>query len=339
MQWIRNGRSTALPQSLVPAALAAVLAMGDGFVWWLALVSVAGVAFAHLAMNLADDYFDYRVDMKGDRDKVVRKGFRAMTLKYPYLSDGTETPHTLLLAILQFLVAALACGVVVLVMRLHLSGFTGLFGAWWVVAITAATAFLGMFYSAPPLKLAYRGLGELVIGVIFGPLLMIGVYYSACGKVDTGIVFVSIPVGILVLNILFTHSVIDLPADAESNKMTFARVLGSSKANLAASMVFNFLPFAMIVAAVCLGSLSPAYLAVLVMLPRAVWLFRSLVAFSKGQIDVPEKPLWYLGPMSRWDEIRKAGVDWFMMRWFCARNLLSDFCLIFIIIKVALVFV
>ena len=68
-------------QSLMPAILAVVLAIGaEGFNLALAILSCLGVACAHLGMNLADDYFDYKADMLSDRDRVIRKGFRAIPI-------------------------------------------------------------------------------------------------------------------------------------------------------------------------------------------------------------------------------------------------------------------
>lgn len=339
-KWLDNGRAGALVQSVMPALLAVVVAFAaGGAVWWIAILAVLGVECAHLAMNLADDYFDYKVDMKGDRDKVIRQGFRAMTAKYPYLTDGSETLKSTAGAIAAFSVCAFLCGGAIFAYRIINNGFTGPEGAWWIVAIVAVCAFLGFFYSGPPLKLAYRGIGELIIGVIFGPLLMTGVYYACCGRVDSDIVFISIPVGLLVLNILFTHSFIDMPGDAQSNKMTFARLLGSNKACLVFSAIFIFAPFLMIVAAVVFGYLHPAYLAVLIVLPRAVWLFRSLVLFSKGEMMEVPNPRKWLGPMPDWEAIRAAHIDWFLARWFCARNLLSGFCLVTGIVAIILMFV
>ena len=79
-------------QSLMPSVVAVVTAIGtEGFSWWLALVAVAGVWCAHLACNLIDDYFDYKADMLKDRQEVVRKGIKAYTAKYPYLTDGSAT--------------------------------------------------------------------------------------------------------------------------------------------------------------------------------------------------------------------------------------------------------
>ena len=326
-QWVKNARSLALVQSLMPAVLAVVMAIGsDSFSVVCALLAVLGVACAHLSMNLADDYFDYRVDMLGDRDRVIRKGFRAMTVKYPYLTDGSESPATLRKAICSFGVVAVLFGAIIFIFRTLQNGFIGTQGTWWIVAITAVTIFLGIFYSAPPLKLAYRGLGELIIGLVFGPLLMAGVYYSSAGCISEEIFWISIPVGLLVLNILYTHSFIDRAGDAECGKMTFALLLRSGRAGLVAAFIFNLLPFAMIVAAVLAGALHPLYLLVLLILPRAVWLCISLSEFEIGKQDVPVKPPFWLGRMMDWDKVREAGVDWFLMRWLTARNTLSGFC-------------
>ncbi len=338
-QWLNNARYQSLVQSLMPAALAVILAVGGGnFSIFCAALSVLGVACAHLAMNLADDLFDYRADMMGDRNRVIRKGFRAMTLKYPYLTDGSETPETLKEAIVTFGAAACLCGAVIFGLRTVDNGFTGLSGSWWIAAIAAVTAFLGIFYSAPPLKLAYLGLGEIVIGVIFGPLLMMGVYYACLGRMDAEIVWISIPVGLLVLNILYTHSFIDKAGDRECGKMTFALLLGSDRKGLVAAYIFNLLPFALIAAAVCIGALHPLYLLVLLAVPRAIWLCGSLRGFAAGKQDVPSKPPVWLGKMPDWKAVRSAGIDWFAMRWLTARNTLSLFCAAIMLARIILLF-
>ena len=341
--WLQNGRSGALVQSVMPAIAAVALAAGGrSFCWWMALLAVLGGECAHLALNLADDWFDYKVDMKGDRDRVIRRGFRAMTAKYPYLTDGSQTLRSTAVAIGWFTAAALACFAAIFIPRTLQAGFSAHDGSWPLAVIVLLGAFLGYFYSAPPLKLAYRGLGELVIGVIFGPLLMCGVYFATCGNIDWKILAISLPIGLLVVNILFTHSFIDMDSDAESNKMTFARVLGSSRACLIFAFILNLLPFAIIIAAVAARMMHPAYLATLLALPRAIWLCSSLVRFCRrqaGQKDVPDMPPAWLGPMpkNKWEEIRKAGIDWFLMRWFCARNILSLFCLCIIIVALSLI--
>ncbi len=339
-QWFKNARSLSLVQSLTPAILAVVMAAGyGGFSIFPALCAVAGVACAHLAMNLADDWFDYKSDMMGDRQRVIRKGFRAMTVKYPYLTDGSESLRSLGTAIASFSGAACAFGAVVFAVRTSQNGFCSPQGSWWIVAIVCVTAFLGAFYSAPPLKLGFHGLGEIVIGVIFGPLLMMGVFYSAAGQMAAEIVWISVPVGLLVLNILYTHSLIEKAGDAESGKMTLALLLGSDRAGLVMAYIVNLLPFVMIAVAVCLGALHPLYLLSLAVLPRALWLCSSLRGFVSGHQEVPGSPPFWLGPMMKWGPVREAGVDWFLMRWLTARNTLSGFCIMVSVAKVILLII
>ena len=327
-------------QSLMPAILAVVLAIGaEGFNLALAILSCLGVACAHLGMNLADDYFDYKADMLSDRDRVIRKGFRAMMVKYPYLTDGSETLRSLGRAIAAFIAAALACGAVIFTVRSIQNGMFTPNGTWLILALTLCCAFLGVFYSAPPLKLAYRGFGELVIGFIFGPLLMMGVYYSTAGKIDMQLVMVSVPVGLLVLNILFTHSFIERKGDAESNKKTFALLLGSDKACMAASLLINFLPYLMIAGACFCSLVHYAYLAVFLVLPRSIWLCRSLYSFIRGDVDIIERPPRYMGNMMDWEGIKEASIGWFMGRWLASRNILSAFCAVISIVAIILLFV
>ena len=337
--WLRNARSVSLAQSVLPGILAVVLAAGrSGFSILYALAAVFGAACAHLGMNLADDYFDYKADMLSDRDRVVRKGFRAMMLKYPYLTDGSQTPRSLLRAIACFFGLAALCGAAVFFGRGAQYGFLGPDGSWWVPAICLAAGFLGIFYSAPPLKLAYRGLGEPVIGLIFGPLLMTGVYYASCGEVDSEVVWVSLPVGVLVMNILYTHSFVEKDSDEESNKMTLARLIGSYARNVRAAVFINLLPYVLVVVAVSVGYLHPAYLVLLVVVPRSVWLCRSLYEYASGHTEVPSRPSRGHGRMPRWEQMNEAGVGWFMMRWLASRNILVAFCTIAAAVRLVLMF-
>lgn len=319
--WWHNARPTSLMQSMMPACLAVVLAYGhEGFSLPLALMAVVGVMMAHLGLNLCDDYFDYYENSAKSREELQRKGIRARHVKYPYLIDGSATLKDLRIAIAVFFLLAVVLGFIV---WLHRSNI--------LLYIFLLTLLMGVFYSAPPLKLSYRGLGEVVIGIIFGPLLMTGVYVSACGQFDMSIVYMSVPVGLLVLNILFTHSFIDQAADEASHKITFARLLKSNKANLAASFIINLLPFVIVVLGVITAQLHWLYLLVLLALPRALWLLSSLLAFARNDAIDTQQPPRFMGRMENWERICQSGTDWFMIRWYGARNTISAFCQLSII--------
>lgn len=325
MFWIKNARDIALPQSMLPCILAIGMSLSyETFSWWLALLSLIGVAAAHLGMNLADDYFDYKVGSGEKRKEMAADGMRARIHKYPYLTSGEATVRDLAWAVVAFLAVAIALGAVVILFR----GFVPLY-------ILLAGGFLGITYSGWPLRLSYRGYGELVIGLMFGPLLMTGVQYASCGVFDTRILIVSIAVGLLVTNIVYSHSVLDRAADARMDKLTLARLLGSNTGMLAASAVFNFVPFVLIVIGVCTGILHPAYLSVLVLLPMAAYLWNSLRMFVYDRpVEIRIRP--WMGPMGDFKAYKEYGIDWFMLRWLLARNLITFFAFILLIVNVAL---
>ncbi|MDY4512054.1 MAG: prenyltransferase [Paludibacteraceae bacterium] len=326
--WIKNARDIALPQSILPALLAvSMAAVHPDFSWWPALVALFGVACAHLGFNLADDYFDYRHNDVEARKKVTAEGFRTHMEKCHYIESGEATPKELLMAMCAFLAVAGVAG-----------GVVWWFRGWPVAVLTLAGLLLGISYSGKPLELGYHGLGELVIGVMFGPLLMIGMQFAACGVFDDKIVWVSAAVGLLVTNIVYSHAVLDLKADAQAGKMTFARLLRTRGAMLSFSGLFNLLPFAILIVGVAVGQLHWAYLSVLPLLPMSIYLIYSLAAHLNDK-TIPFEPRWWMGPMGNFELYRRHNMDWFLIRWLVARNLVTFFCLVLAVVNVVLALV
>ncbi len=326
--WIKNARDIALPQSILPALLAvSMAAVHPDFSWWPALVALFGVVCAHLGFNLADDYFDYRHNDVAARKKVTAEGFRTHMEKCHYIESGEATPKELLMAMCAFLAVAGVAG-----------GVVWWFRGWPVAVLTLAGLLLGISYSGKPLELGYHGLGELVIGVMFGPLLMIGMQFAACGVFDDKIVWVSAAVGLLVTNIVYSHAVLDLKADAQAGKMTFARLLRTRGAMLSFSGLFNLLPFAILIVGVAVGQLHWAYLSVLPLLPMGIYLIYSLAAHLNDK-TIPFEPRWWMGPMGNFELYRRHNMDWFLIRWLVARNLVTFFCLVLAVVNVVLALV
>jgi len=318
--WIENARYNALPQSLFPGIIACCLACNsDDFSLGYGIAAIFGVLFAHLSMNLLDDYFDYR--NKGDeiRNNLAAAGFRARIAKCAYLTSGQATEKQLITVSAIFASLALVVGVFIFLKQ----------GIGILIFVLLA-ALLGVFYSGNPIRLAYRGLGELVVAIIFGPLLMGGVYYAACGHLQPTVWFVSLPVGLLVANVLYTHSIMDALPDEQVGKMTFARLLKTPRRKLIGSFGFIFLPYLILLLGVLLQLVSMSFLLVFLTLPLAMSLFYLLVRFVKE----PQRtfvPRWWMQPMEKWEEIKTAGIDWFMIRWFLARNLMMYFCILLLL--------
>lgn len=320
--WFNNARPISLPQSLLPALTAVALSYGSQeFSWRCAIASVIGVMALHLSLNLLDDWFDYRNGSAETRVKVVHEGLRGRMHKYPYLTSGEATSRQLMIAILSFLSVAALMGVIILVQR-----------GWMILGWVAVALVLGVSYSGGPLKLGYRGLGELVIFLMFGPLMMSGVYYAITGGLDWKITWLSIAVGLLVTNIVYSHSVLDSVPDAKMGKKTMAHLMKTPAGQIALSALMNLLPYLMVVTGVILGQLHPAYLAVLLVSPVSVWLVGSLNDFvHEREVKIEPRP--WMGPMGDFDGYRKAGIDWFLLRWLTARNIVMMFCLLIIVVN------
>ncbi|MDR1516784.1 MAG: prenyltransferase, partial [Dysgonamonadaceae bacterium] len=145
------------------------------------------------------------------------------------------------------------------------------------------------------------------------------------------VLFISIPVGLLVANIVFVHSIIDSEADREVGKMTFARLLGGKRGQLAGLLGVFLISYGSIILGVAMNKLSVFYLAVLLTLPMAAALFYLVwqILYRPEKQFFPKR--WY-GPMGDFKKYQQAQMDWFMLRWLLARNLLTLFCLIIIVV-------
>lgn len=320
--WMRNARPQALPQSLFPAVLAVCLAASaNGFSLPLALIAVCGVAAGHLGLNLFDDYFDHCKAGSDYRDRMNHQGFRARISKCRYLTSGEATVKQLFRACCGFSLLALLFGTVLLWQRgIGIAGFMVL------------TALLGLSYSGRPLQLSYRGLGELLIGIMFGPMVMTGTFYASCGEITPGIVLVSVPVGLLVANVVYVHSIMDYEPDKQIGKHTLAVLLDNQRAMLAVLALILLMVYGVIAVGIFLGYLSTWYLLLLLTLPMALSLYHLMQEYVRN----PQRkfaPRAWMGPMGDWKRMEAMGTDWFMIRWFLARNLLSLFCVIVMIVS------
>ncbi len=326
--WFNNARTVALPQSLLPTfAAISISAISPAFSWLAAVICVLGVIFCHLGMNLADDWFDYKEDSAEVRKKHASEGIRARMVKYPYLTSGEATPRQLFIVSTIFLLIAALCGIIVAIIR----GWDIL---WWVLA----GFIVGMSYSGKPLKLGFRGLGELVIFTMFGPLLMTGIYYACTGSMSNELILMSVSIGLLVTNIIYSHSVMDAEHDIKFGKRTMAHVMGSKRGQLILSGIFNLLPYFVVIIGICIGWIHWAYIFCFITLPLSIWLVRSISDFIyERPVEIKTEP--WMGPMGNFERYKAAKIDWFMLRWLTSRNIVSFFSFIVVIVSIILAIV
>ncbi|MCL2025012.1 MAG: prenyltransferase [Coriobacteriia bacterium] len=330
--WFKASRNIALGQSLTPYILGILFAISAwiyGLVPFhplglvLGLLGLVGVGAAHTGVNLLDDYFDYAKGAVAKREELIDGGFRARLQKCAYIESGEATLAETRTMGWVFIAFALACGAVILVLGLVFLGYD-----WrYIAAFAGLGLLLGVMYAGPPLRLSYHGLGEIVIGIVFGALIAVPAYYLCTATISPAIIWASIPCGLLTMSIVNAHAIMDFEPDKAAGRTTLVVLLGSKMAGFWVNVLLLVAAYACIVGGVLTGALPVPTLLVLLTLPVAIGFLRLLHLYVVSP-DVEETPKKWMGSFKDWDNYKAAGIEWFMLRWLLARNLLMQFVLL-----------
>ena len=315
--WWDSARWVSLPNSAMACLLGGLLAYAQGkFNLLYFSIALLGVMVVHLGTNLLDDYADLRAGGAGLREAVQSGSSDPVrTVKAPYVLSGDIKLNQLLAASLILFALGIAACI-----------FLTIQSGWPVAVIAAVGAIISFFYSMPPLKFSYRGLGELVVSASLGPGICLGTYYAVTGSFSWEPILIALPVGILVGLILFIHSVMDYRPDRAASKRTLVSVLGSQTRAIALLPFILAAAYVIIILGIIIGILPSTTLLVLLSLPMAVSFIQTSRKIRDGQYD-RIKARWWMGPMEQMLE----GHDWFIIAWRQARNLLIFFTLLIFI--------
>ena len=138
-----------------------------------------------------------------------------------------------------------------------------------VLGIGVVGALLGWFYTARPLRLAYHGVGEPVIWLLFGPLAGVGTWYVQTGGFAAAAGWLSAVAGWLAMTILFMHHFPQHEADARHGKKTPVVRLGPERAGRLVPWLL-LAPYLAVAGLVAAGFLPLASLAFVLSAPLAV---------------------------------------------------------------------
>ena len=262
--WIIATRPWSFPASAMPAlfAMAYVFYMQDSIEsihWGYGVAALLGAVLFQASGNLIGDYFDYMY--KVDRKESL--GSSRM------LVDGVFTPKT----IFWFGIIVLCIGIL---LGLFLWSQTGNDLLW--IGIVGA---LGTFFYY---KLKYMALGDVLIFVIYGPLIALGTAFVMTNQLYWEVVVLSIPIAFLVVNILHANNTRDMRDDKLANIKTQALLLGEKGSRIQ----YTFLAIGAYVAVaifVLLNMISPLALLVIVTLPLAK---KNINLIKQAKIDKPE---------------------------------------------------
>ena len=90
---------------------------------------------------------------------------------------------------------------------------------------------LAWSYHGPPLQLAYRGFGELDVGLCYGPLIATGTYMVLTHTFDPIVVYASLPLGFFIVAFLWLNEFPDFDADRGAGKNNLVVRLGKHRAS------------------------------------------------------------------------------------------------------------
>jgi 1,4-dihydroxy-2-naphthoate octaprenyltransferase len=276
-RWLVITRAGVLPMTLTAGAIAGLLAVRDhdfALGWY--LLAFAGIVLAHVSNNLVNDLFD--TDAGLDTDSYPR----ALYAPHPILSGMIDRDGLVR--------AAMIVNAADLLILAVLIGARGLL----VLVFGVAGVLLNVAYTAPPLRLKKRGLGELDVLLVWGPLMIAGTYYAAVGHLVWQVWLAAVPYGLLCTAVLMGKHIDKLPWDAAEGVRTLPVILGERAARLVTeALMVGF--YVMVVICVLVGALPWPALAVFGALPL---LTRALKALRRPRPERPPRgfpvwPLWF----------------------------------------------
>jgi 1,4-dihydroxy-2-naphthoate polyprenyltransferase len=258
---LRTTRLPFLTATFVPVFLGLAIAARHGaFDWLTALLTVIGASFAHLAINVTNDIFDERSGADAANPNPTQFSGGSRVVYY-----GLVSMRQLSLIAVALYAAAVVIGLVLLWLRPSLA----------LLVIGIAGVVVGYSYTGPPLKLVYRGFGEIAVAVGFGPIMLLGAYAVQTGTVALEPFLASLPVAILIALILYVNEIPDRRSDASAGKRTLVVRL-SPETVTRIYLVAAVLAFALIVLAVAAGIMPWPTLIALAAIPLAMRVYTGI---------------------------------------------------------------
>jgi 1,4-dihydroxy-2-naphthoate octaprenyltransferase len=191
--------------AIVPVVVGTAVVAGEDFRPMLFVLALFGSMALQGGTNLVNDYFDHMLGTD-TADSLGPSGV---------IQRGLLSPAAVLIEGLVTFALGAAIGLVI-------TAYAG----WPVLALGVASVLAGYAYTAPPLKLAYRGLGEVTVFIFMGVIITVGAAYVQTEAWEGGAFLAAIPVGLLTAAILHANNLRDIQDDRANGKMTLASIAG-----------------------------------------------------------------------------------------------------------------
>lgn len=263
--WIIATRPWSFPASTMPALVTISYVyflkneIASDINWFYGVLAFIGAGIFQASGNLIGDYFDFKYGV----DRKESFGSSRM------LVDGIFSPKT----ILNYGVVMLAIGIL---LGWFLFIHTGP-DLLWIGGIGVLATF---FYY----KLKFAAFGDLVIFIIYGPLIGLGTAFVMTNQLMWNVVLLNIPIAFLVVNILHANNMRDIRDDSRAHIRTQAMVLGMEKAKVQ-YLILAVGAYVSVILMVVFGMISPLTLIVFLSLPIEL---KNLKQMKKAEVENPE---------------------------------------------------
>ena len=259
--YVKAMRLPFLTGSLIPVILASAFSWLHGSLDFGRLVLVLiGVGSLQIAANMINDYYD---DPGSDQINLHPTPFSGGSR---VIQEQLMDAKTVWGMAMGFFVLGTATGV-----WLVLTGRP-------FVAVIGLMGFLaGYLYSASPISLMSRGLGEITIFLAFGPLITWGTYYVMTGLLTLEAFLLGIPLGFLITAVIWINQFPDLEADRDAGKRNCVVRLGRNRSRFIYALLMLG-PYAVVLFWVLTQPGSWPYLAAILTVPIALKAIKILYA-------------------------------------------------------------
>lgn len=262
--WMQAMRPFSFTASLVPVSLGAALALCDPVTirWELFPLVVICALLLHAGTNLLNDYSDFEKGV--DREDTYGSS--------RVLVEGLIKPKEVFRGAITLLVLGFLLGLILVLVRgipMLILGLVGVLG--------------GYLYSGKPLAYKYKALGDLMVFILMGPLMVIGSYFALTGEFLPRVLYVSLPIGFLVTAILHGNNIRDITYDKRAQIKTLAGILGHDKAKFVYHVLVGS-AYAVVVLLVVMREIPVLALAVFLTLPKAL---KNVKNVNMGKPDNP----------------------------------------------------
>jgi 1,4-dihydroxy-2-naphthoate octaprenyltransferase len=257
--WWKALRYHFVPPSIFPATVGALVAwaVDRSFFPFYFLLVMVGVVVNHLALNMADDYFDYKhaVDKLKPEEKNPYSGGSGT------LSSGLIKPPAMFKAFTLCFLITIAAGLFLTAARGLPVLLFGLFGV-----------FCSVFYTAPPISFSHYGLGEIGQLVNFGTTIGLGSYFVQTQTLSFEAFVATLPMGIMLFSMIVINEIPDYQEDRLAGKLTLVARYGK-RSGIKLYIASWVCTYSVIILGAITGVMPPLTLLTLVSMPLT---FRSI---------------------------------------------------------------